>query len=336
MERKKVKGLVLEKSGENIILLTREGEYLKVPEKGQSFLPGLEVEVEVEVPPKKKPFFLLPAAGMVAALLIFLVFSLVQPAGAIPEAYLALDINPSILLSLDENARIIEGEGLNEGGERILEILEIEGAGVFEALDLTLEAAHQGDYLSRERDNLIILSLAASENYGLGEEDLRASLSQKLSKMDLQAYLKINMAGMDKAQKAKEMSVSLNALMLGEQMRERAEEDPVPFEGSPPLPVREFLKQVNPADIFQEDEFVPGEKGKGERKPDVPPIPKIPPESRQERVEDKDEGTSGEGKEPSPDLDQEKPSEAPQIPDTPGEDKFPQNTGEETPAPGGV
>lgn len=324
MKRKRVKVLVMETSEDNMVLLTREGEYVKVPGKGHSCSPGMEIEVEI--PTRKKLFPLLPAAGMVAALLIFLVLSLIQPAGATPEAYLALDINPSILFSLDENARVTEAEGFNEEGERILARLELEEAGILEALEAILEAAHQDNYLSKEKINHIILSLAASEKFLLGEEELRDSLSKKILDMELDTYLKINVAGIDKAKKAKEMDVPLNALLLGEQMREWAEEDFPPNEESPPLPVREFLETVDPADIFQEEEFVPGEKGK-ERKPDVPPIPKAPPERKDGEVEVEEREPSDKGEEISPDLDQEKTPEYPEPPvDTPvppAEDKIP-------------
>ena len=335
MKREKVKGLVMETSKDNMVLLTREGEYVKVSGKGHSCSPGMEIEVEV--PTRKKLFPLLPAAGMVAALLIFLVFSLVQPAGATPEAYLALDINPSILFPLDKNARVTEAEGFNEEGERILARLELEEAGVLEALEAILEAAHEDNYLSKEKINHIILSLAASENFPLGEEELRDYLSKKLLDMELDAYLKINVAGIDKAKKAKEMNVPLNAFLLGEQMRERAEEGTLPFEESPPLPVREFLETVEPADIFQEEEFVPGEKGKEKRKPDVPPIPKIPPERKDGGVEEEEKAPSDKGEEISPDLDQKKTPEDPEPPvDTPvppAEDKIPDGAREGPPGP---
>ncbi len=320
MRRKTVRGLVLEKSGKEIILLTRDGEFIRVPARGRPFSPGMEVEVDTPRD-KKLPFLL--SAGIAAALFIAVALHLMGPALTGPEAYLALDINPGIVLSLDKNGTVMEAKPTNEEGAGILEMLEVEGADVLEYVDTFLEAAHTGSYLSAGRDNIVIASLAAPQNYCISENDLHVLISDKLITLQVDTYLKITVTGLDRVREAERMDIPLNALILGEKMKERIQtrEGRSLLEGAPPLPVRNFLQTVDPADIFSEEQFVAGEGRKEGKKPVTPPppagIPGIPFEK---------EGKS-EGEQPAGDAEPGRPADIPKPPPA-VEQEIPANEGQ--------
>ena len=82
-------------------------------------------------------------------------------------------------------------------------------------MDDALQTAYN-NYLSDERNNVIIVSLAAPENFILGEDDLRASISKQLLQLEVDTYLKITVTGLDKVEEAKQKAIPLNALLLGE------------------------------------------------------------------------------------------------------------------------
>lgn len=269
MMERTVKGLILEETGEDVILLTRDGEFLQLPAKGYSL--SSDMEVEIKVPYKRRFPFVLSAACAAAVLFITFALYLIQPALAVPEAYLALDINPSIVFSLNKNAVVIAAKPGNEDGERILESLEIEGAAVLEAMEAVMEAAKNENYLAVGRDNVIIIALAAPEGFGIDEDTLRTSVSNQLLKLQVDSYLKITITSLEKYETAEDMAIQLNALLMAEEMQDLLNSaGSHSLEGSPPLPVREFLQTVDPADIFSSDIFVTGEDRKSEEKPDNP------------------------------------------------------------------
>lgn len=63
---------------------------------------------------------------------------------------------------------------------------------------------------------LLSSPLAAPENFILGEDDLRASISKQLLQLEVDTYLKITVRGLDKVEEAKRKAIPLNALLLGE------------------------------------------------------------------------------------------------------------------------
>ena len=310
MSRKNVQGIVMEKSGKDIILLTRDGEFLRVPSRGLSYQPGMEVEVSI--PSRKRLPFMLSAACAAVILFIAVALPLLQPALATPEAYLALDINPGVVFSLDEHAVVLEAKAINKDGERILEMLEAEGAQVLQVLDALLEAAWENNYLAAGRDNIIIISLAAPENFGIGEEDLCFSVSEQLLKLGVDTYLRVTVTGLDKFEAAEQMDIPLNALLLGENIKAtmQSEISRSLLEGTPPLPVKDFLQTVEPANIFEQHEFFDGRGQKDGRKPQSPPVPKDVPPQRNDSTgdADQDEQTEDTPDPPSTGSDQEKPA----------------------------
>jgi hypothetical protein len=164
-----------------------------------------------------------------------------------------------------------------------LELMQTEGAHILTVLEDLLEETYLSGCLSAGKDNMIIVSLAAPDGFNVDEDALRDTISKKLLTLGVDTYLKIIVAGPGKAVEAKRMKIPLNALLLGEAMKDmiiEGEDHAFP-EGVPPQPVWDLLQSVNPGHIFSQDEFIPGESGKGGRKPErsVPPI-NIPVEKR--------------------------------------------------------
>lgn len=310
MRSKTVTGLVSEMSGKEMIILTGDGEFIRVPVGRGAY--SLGMEVEVCMPLQTRRSFWLSAVAIAAALFMVIALYSLRPALTAPKAYLALDINPSMVFSLDKDAVVIAATALNPDGEKILELIKPEGMDVLEVLDALLEAAYLNNHLATGRENIIVVSLAAAENFKIGEDDLQSSMSKQIMKLKVDTYLKIKVTGLGKVETAKEMSISLNALLLGEEMQDRLRNEGGRFllEGSPPVPIWEFLQTVNPADIFGKDKLVTGESQKDERKPDIAPQPKDPPEDR-----DEDEGQEPDGH--RPDVIPELPAPEQDIPAKP-------------------
>ncbi len=105
-------GIVLEEKGQFCIVLTSEGEYLRIRRPH-----GVKPGDEIRVPASRKT---LGVTAMVAvAAMILLLFRPVPP-GEI-SAYVSIDVNPSIEAAIDANDRVVEVTSFNEDGRRVLE-----------------------------------------------------------------------------------------------------------------------------------------------------------------------------------------------------------------------
>jgi hypothetical protein len=258
---KKTKGVVLSSNSKSVILLTPSGEYVKVPANNRIFQPGTEIETELPSFNNIKKLALAASLFCIIALtFIFNVFT------TRTEAYLALDINPSILLSLGHNAEVIKAEALNREGEEILRDLKLKNLNVIEAVKLILENVHLNNYLFTE-NNEIFISLAAPSNYVISEEEIKSYVSEQVWQLEIDSYLKISRTEVQQAMEAQEKHVSLNSMVVHRELTTKGifkevAEDP---KDTPPASVKEITRAVGKEKVFKEDEFIPGNKGKEKR-----------------------------------------------------------------------
>lgn len=57
-----------------------------------------------------------------------------------PVAYVSVDVNPSVELTLNRRNRVTDAEGLNQDGEAVLEHVQLEGKDYLEAVELLIES----------------------------------------------------------------------------------------------------------------------------------------------------------------------------------------------------
>lgn len=261
----KVKGLVLEAGKNHVILLTPKGEYLRLPTGKKSFELGAEVEV------------IQPSAwqgawmkGLAAAvILLFLSTLIVNTLANQPKAYLALDINPSLTLVLNYKGQVIQGEAHNEAGAELLEVINVNGRAALQAVEALLEESHRLRYFVSEDGNHIFISLAAPPNFKLTSQELRAFISNTVMSLEIDTYLRIYAVEVEKGEDAMGRDVSLNAVLLGERMREAGQV--IPESPGPPATIRAFLRTFKPDFFFNDDEFIPGAAKDDRPEQDGPP-----------------------------------------------------------------
>ena len=261
---RKVKGLVLQSSEKHVILLTRDGEYLRLPASGRFYETGSQVEI-------RQPFIpsLLStrAWGLTAAVLLILLLSTYVWNALYnqPRAYLALDINPSLTLVLNSRGTVLGARAHNLQGEDLLAGMEIRGLGAEEALESLMIKAFARFYLYQDQDNRIFLALAGPPNFPITQEELHAVISRSCVNLEVDAYLRIRRVDPQRGEEALRRGVSMNAQLLGEELKESQGKDP--GEPGPPESVREFIREFNPIINFKDEEFIPG-KGRENGKPD--------------------------------------------------------------------
>ena len=309
---KKRKGLVLESTEQYIYLLTREGEYRKIPSKGRFYDVGSEIEIEDAAGFFKKNRLRLAALAASVLLVFGLFFALQSPPTPVsvltPVAYLDLDINPSLAFSLDENGLVLEINPLNKDGDDVLASIgqggkDLRGQTAQEALEKILDRCLEMHYFSPDQENVIFVSLAAPEGYPLSSLEIQMAVKDHLLHRELESYLKVSDFDLQDVKEARGNNVSMNAVQLQKEMAQRGlleKEDPGATPGPPPA-VQDLLRQVPAAEVlFKDGEFIGGnEKSKSNRdqatennkKPEknVPPVevpvpPKEPPSKKPEGV----------------------------------------------------
>jgi len=155
-------GMVVKIIGDSCILLTSEGEYLKVPLPVNGVTRVGQMITHVE---KKKSFPYLRYFAVAASLLLIvlvgqLYLGRMQPAAA----FVTIDINPSIELAVSADRRVASARGLNSDGVMILEEVKVKGLDLHEAVKLIVAQAVTDQFLAPKEDNIILVTLTTNSD----------------------------------------------------------------------------------------------------------------------------------------------------------------------------
>lgn len=151
---KKIKAVVLEKSGSSYTLLGQDGTFRRVHKRLDA-----EVGEEVLIQPWPECFSRIYLwAGSVAVLLLVLTsilgWNLYQAPTAV--ALMSVDINPSMQFTLDNQGHLLEFKTQDEDAKRMLNQIDLKGKPIVEALDQIVSQAYEQKFLGSEQHWVVI------------------------------------------------------------------------------------------------------------------------------------------------------------------------------------
>lgn len=187
------------------------GETILVPEVSSVPLPVL---VPLSAEPKKrlasKPLLY---KGWIAAacFLVLLTASLLFNGSGIfhqPVAMVAIDINPSVELFLDDQRKVEEVSTLNDDAEKMLEDANLVGMDFYDAMNVILSKAEEQGYLQAGTDKTMIMMAVVDYT----DHPFQVDLTQLSS---AQSYdIALNYLDTDQQEKAEQAKLSLNKYLI--------------------------------------------------------------------------------------------------------------------------
>ncbi|MDK2820168.1 MAG: hypothetical protein PWP31_133 [Clostridia bacterium] len=173
------RGLVMDREGDRVIVLTPEGEWRTVKPAG--VMP--EMGEEIMLPVEKRGLLTWQVVTVAAILLLCLTIPLANhifnsTAPGQLAYYVNVDINPSVELAVDERNRVISAQGLNKDGEKLLSGLDLCNERVLKAVKIIAqESVRQGYYQPDEQDDqgammVTVIPVADDTNKNLADIDV--------------------------------------------------------------------------------------------------------------------------------------------------------------------
>jgi len=152
---KKIKAVVLEKSGSRYTVLAENGTFRHV-QRRQNVEVGEEIEIQLA---SLEGFGGLRAWAGVAALFLMvlttlLAWNLYQAPTAV--ALLSVDINPSIQFTIDEQGNLLKIKTKNEDAERLISKIELKGEPIAKVLEQIVTEAHNQNFLNPEQPWIVV------------------------------------------------------------------------------------------------------------------------------------------------------------------------------------
>ncbi|GAB6180295.1 hypothetical protein JCM14036_16140 [Desulfotomaculum defluvii] len=179
----KVKGILVHKKGPIGTLMTSDGQFMRVLLTGKGNILGQET------PGLKFPSLIQGMA--VASLLIVMLIGIwsklfISPAAA----YVALDINPSVELAVNESGNVIKAKGLNEDGKELLEKVSIKDREIYQAVEVLVEEAVKCNYLNTNNNVVLATVIPFSKNHTVVDQ-VKLETTVQVSVAELPAPIKV-------------------------------------------------------------------------------------------------------------------------------------------------
>jgi|GEM_PF-4910386 len=300
------RGMVLKTEGDSVHVLTRDGEFRRLPIDAFDLTPirGEIVQLPAS-PPAARRWARLASAAVAAAVLLVALFSFLSPPEAPVVAYLEMEINPAVRLGVDAQEVVRTARARDDDGERLLEETDVRGQTIYAAASSLAAAGAQLGYLREGEDNIVLLTGLPTEGHPAPATDLdrlALTIEDELRGRGIGTLVSAAQGSTEITHRAEEHGLSPGREMV----RARAEKLGLEI---PPGLLRDL-----PLSDLPEQAQVPAGVLFGRDDPDLPtesPAPPLPGPSAPYRGEDETEHPIPEPKDETPDR---RPDEDPPAP----------------------
>ncbi|WP_208587535.1 anti-sigma-I factor RsgI family protein [Gracilibacillus suaedae] len=226
--KQKIKGVVMEVQEHQIVLMCDDGTFCNVPHD-QHDIPAIGEYVTYRV--KKSPLLLgnrkqvLPLVAL-AAILLFAIMSvsLFQPQQ--PAYLLAVDINPSMEISLDEDLHVIDITGLNEDANLVMKGLDVKGKDIEKVINEIVVRLKNDKYLSADTPAIITATWIELQDHSISNDSrsVEEIFNHSLGENHVEAEMEVYVENEHYYKKAKEVDLSVNSYRMYQEMSNGEEE----------------------------------------------------------------------------------------------------------------
>lgn len=135
-------GVIVSVKGRYAVLLTKNSDFIKVKNKNYS------VGDEVKIPQYK--------GQILAAAASFIVVCGGISSYFVPAKYMSVDINPSVMMTINIYNRVINTKPLNDDAEILLSKTDVSGMSVSESMDELIKKSEEIGYLNEHNKDVIV------------------------------------------------------------------------------------------------------------------------------------------------------------------------------------
>ncbi len=150
-------GMILEFKGNKAIVMTSICDFITITRMPEMFV-GQQVDLNNSIISKKSNLLkYLAVAGMFALILCsVLIYQLAKPSAVF--AYVDIDINPSLELSIDKKANVVEVKALNSDAVALIKNLRFVNKSLTSAVRIIIEESQNKGYIHPGAKNAVLIS----------------------------------------------------------------------------------------------------------------------------------------------------------------------------------
>jgi hypothetical protein len=178
------RGLILEVKEKHWILLTPDGDFVKVPRTNLRAEVGEEVFFQEERKGVYGRKWLPALSAAVAAMLgVFFVYPQMQPNEARAETYIYLDVNSSIAIGLNEEQNVVRVKPLNESAQKLIQETDWQNEYVGDVVVELIKTAKDKGYVHQK--DRVVLSGFEENKSKTALKELEQTIKEEIKKENL-------------------------------------------------------------------------------------------------------------------------------------------------------
>ncbi|MFC4769456.1 anti-sigma factor domain-containing protein [Effusibacillus consociatus] len=244
------KGLVMKITDRYMVVMCDDGIFRNLPLPEQIPSVGERIGVPLR---KKKQISLSWLSAVAAIFLIFLgsiIWFQLQPKYS---HVVAIDINPSLELYLNSEGRVMQARSLNQDAETLLKNLSVDSLILNDAIQLVLRKSVDLGYIKKEKENLIMVTVAKLKGKSeIIPKTIESLVTKTLQSENIDGFVRVEQADKSLYKESKQKGLSLNKLTLEKQAEQRG--IPMDFEKAASDSIQQVLQK---AGVSKEEFFVP-------------------------------------------------------------------------------
>lgn len=206
--KKSATGIVMEIDSTAAIIMTGDGEFLKVKKPSSDIEIGQEITSSLLNTGNHTSF--IRYTSIAAAILIMLLPFIYLREAYATVAYVSLDINPSLDMGINRFNRVNEIIPLNQEAEILLQDMSLKNRGIDEALHMVFTGAKDKGFIKEDAVNNIDITLVnvKEEKVNISPDTLVKYAEKEVTEISVDASIEINKANKEVHDEARKENLS--------------------------------------------------------------------------------------------------------------------------------
>lgn len=221
---KKIQGKVIRVEKKSIVVVTEDGQFLRVAMPNSIPMTGDIIEISDKKSiryNKLKPYAAI--ASVLILVISFSIFNLLLSTKA--YAAVALDMtNSSIELTLNKQGKIVKATAKSEQGEKVLKDIDITGIDIYKGINLITSKTGELGYFNPNEKNLALAAViplqSRNNQISIDEQKLMNTIHDEMYASKYDGYVIVNSADGSIMEEAYKRGLSVNRYMMWQKSKQ--------------------------------------------------------------------------------------------------------------------
>jgi hypothetical protein len=266
------RGIIMEVQDRHWIVLTPDGEFLKVPRTDYSLDIGQEVVFDAVEPVRRQPWLVVVSVAAAAVLGFFFLFPRLLSDQAYAQSYVYVDVNPSIAIGLNDDKEVVQVKPLNDSAKKMLHHLDYRHENVDQFVLNFLKEAKREGYLHKH-DQVVLTGISGDSVSSEALKDVEKTIKNIKHVDNDKLNLNIRTLSMPKLVQSKAEKAGLSPVKYAAWVLAKNEGKVIPVGKLDETPITQLAHEVKPVSDLLNQSLPQDELVKIVKEEPMPPAP---------------------------------------------------------------